>query len=172
MYRYFGAANLASRSVTSHKQLAFFINRLRSRPTICSIIEDEIQNSRERGYKTSIDDIITNHLNFIRMWANYNFPRLLMAISNIQEEVFKRSGMSYGDYSYYALAVESLFFDPVLICLEEYGIPIEISRKLQRQLAKNGNLDMTLKALRSVNVAELPLSRGEKMFLNRAIRFI
>lgn len=172
MFRYFDAKNLASRSVASHKQLAFYINRLRGNPTIKSIVQNEIENAKTRKRDETVDDLITTHLNFVRMWANYHFPRLLMTISNIQEEAYKRLGMSHGDYSYYALAVESLFFDPALVCLEEYGIPLELSRKLQRQIAKNGNLDSTLKALREINIAELPLNRAEKMFLQRAIKYI
>lgn len=172
MFRYFDAKNLASRSVASHKQLAFYINRLRSNPTIKSIVENEIENTKSRNRDETVDDLITNHLNFVRMWASYHFPRLLMTISNVQEEIYKRLGMSHGDYSYYALAVESLFFDPALVCLEEYGIPLELSRKLQRQIAKNGNLDSTLKALREIHVTELPLSRAEKMFLQRAVRYL
>lgn len=172
MFKYFDAKNLASRSIMSHKQLAFFIRRLHGNPTIKFIVENEIKNTKSRNSNDSVDFIITTHLNFVRMWANYHFPRLLMTISNIQEEVYKRLAMGHGDYSYYALAVESLFFDPALVCLEEYGIPIELSRKIQRQIAKNGNLDLTLKALREVNVAELPLSRAEKMFLHRAKKYL
>jgi len=172
MFRYFDAKNLASRSVKSHTQLAFYIKRLQSNPTIKSIVNNELQNAKSRNFDTSIDSLISSHLNFIRMWANYHFPRLLMTISNIQEELYKRLGMSHGDYSYYSLAVESLFFDPALVCLEEYGIPLELSRKLQHQIAKNGNLDSTLKTLRGINIAALPLSRAEKMFLHRAIKYL
>lgn len=172
MFRYFDAKNLASRSIKSPKQLAFYINRLRNNPTIKSIVNSDLHNAKSRNFDAPLDFFITSHLNFIRMWANYHFPRLLMTISNIQEELYKRLGISHGDYSYYALAVESLFFDPALICLEEYGIPLELSRKLQRQIAKNGNLDSTLKTLRSINIAELPLSRAEKMFLQRAVRYL
>lgn len=172
MFRYFDAKNLASRSIVSHKQLAFLINRLRGNPTIKSIVESEIENAKSRNRNETVDYFVTTHLNFVRMWANYHFPRLLMTISNVQEEAYKRLGMSHGDYSYYALAVESLFFDPALVCLEEYGIPLELSRKLQRQIAKNGNLDSTLKALREIRIAELPLSRAEKMFLQRAIKYL
>lgn len=172
IFKYFDAKNLASRSVQSHKQLAYYVNRLKSNPTIKSIINADLQNAKSRNFEVSIDSLISSHLNFIRMWANYHFPRLLMTISNIQEELYKRVGMSHGDYSYYSLAVESLFFDPALVCLEEYGIPLELSRKLQRQIAKNGNLDSTLKTLRDINIAGLPLNRAEKMFLQRAVKYL
>lgn len=172
MFEFFNADKLASYTVKSASQLCFLVHRLRSRPTVKEIISNDIENARSKNFNAEVDYFITNHLSFTRMWANYHFPRLLMTISSIQEEVYNSLDMGSGDYSYFALAVESLFFDPALICLEEYGIPIELSRKLQRQLSHDGDLDKTLSTLKSLNVRELPLSSSEKMFLRRAVRFI
>lgn len=172
MFDFFDADRLASYTVKSYEQLCFLIHRLRSKPTVKEIIINDIENARKKNFNADVDYFITNHLSFIRMWANYHFPRLLMTISSIQDEIYNSLEMNCGDYSYFALAVESLFFDPALICLEEYGIPIELSRKLQRQLSHDGDLDQTLSILKRLNIRGLPLTSSEKMFLRRAVQFI
>jgi hypothetical protein len=172
MFKFFNAEKLASYTVKSAKHLCFLINRLRFKPTVKEIIIADIENARNKNFTVDVDYFIANHLSFTRMWANYHFPRLLMTISSIQSEVFGSLGMSNGDYSFFAFSVESLFFDPALICLEEYGIPIELSRKLDRQLSHDGDLDRTLDTLKHLDTKGLPLSPPEKMFLRRAIRYI
>jgi hypothetical protein len=172
MFTFFNAEKLASYTVKSASQLCFLINRLRYKPTIKEIILNDIDSARNNNFHAEVDYFITNYLSFTRMWANYHFPRLLMTISNIQEEIYQSLSMNSGDYSFFAIEVESLFFDPALICLEEYGIPMELSRKLHSQLSYDGDLDKTLNTLKSLNIKELPITSSEKLFLRRAIRFI
>jgi len=95
-----------------------------------------------------------------------------MCISSIQEEIYKKFDMPAGDYSYYAMSVESLFYDPALVCLEEYGIPLEISRKIEKNICFNGNLDLTIDKLKSINIQNLPLTQFEKRFLERSMKYI
>lgn len=172
MFKFFDAQNLAGKSVKSAKQLHFLIDRLRNKYTTKEIIEAEVEKNKGTFYERSIDTYITNHLNFVRLWATHHFPRLLTCISFIQEEVYNSIKLKPGDYSYYALSVESLFFDPALVCLEEYGIPLELSRKIEPIIAINGNLDLTLDALRRIDIKSIPLTNPEKMFMKRALEFI
>ena len=84
---------------------------------------------------------------------------------------YKKFDMPAGDYSYYAMSVESLFYDPALVCLEEYGIPLEISRKIEKNICFNGNLDLTIDKLKSINIQNLPLTQFEKRFLERSMKY-
>lgn len=172
MFNYLNAKRLASHSVLSPEQLTYKINRLKSQDTTKDIILREIESCRKRHINFDVDNVITSHLNFIRMWACNHFPRLLMTISYIQEEIFKKLDLPYGNYSHYAQTVENLFFDPALICLEEYGIPLEISRKIENLIAHGGNLDQAIEALRILKYEDLPLNTIEKIFLRYIIKSI
>lgn len=172
MFKYFNAENLASKSVKTSKQLAFLINRLKRKIETKDVIQNSIKKNRGTPYESSIDRYISNYLDFIRLWATYHFPNILMCISDIQKEVYQKFNISFGDYSYYAQKVESLFFDPALVCLEEYGIPLEISRKIENVISFNGNLDLTINKLKLLDIQRLPLTDFEKYFLARAIKYI
>lgn len=172
MFEYFNAKNLSYRSVSSPDQLAYKINMLKSKLPIKDMILQELEYVVKNKINKDIDNVIMDLLNFIRMWANNHFPRLLMTISCIQEEIFAKLELSFGNYSFYALNVESLFFDPALICLEEYGIPLEISRKFQNLISKNGNLDLTIKALKNLDWNRTPLEFSEKIFMRRAMKYL
>jgi len=52
-----------------------------------------------------------------------------------------------------------------LVALDEYGVPLEIARNLQAQLQRDGNLDATLAALRSLDISQLALQPFEKEML-------
>lgn len=172
MFKYFNAESLAYKTVTTPKQLCFFINRLCRKNPIKNIIKSDINNRKIKGYQYSVDYCISQYLNFIRLWALHHFPTLLMCISYIQDEIYKKFNMPVGDYSYYAMSVESLFYDPALICLEEYGIPLEISRKIEENISADGNLDLTINKLKSINIHELSLTQFEKKFLEQSMKYI
>lgn len=172
IFEYFNGENLAFQSVRSERQLAFLINRLKYKYETKYIIQSSINKDKGTRYESSVDVYISKHLNFIRLWATFHFPNILMCISDIQKEVYQNLGMSFGDYSYYAKSVESLFFDPALICLEEYGIPLEISRKIETEISFEGNLDLTINKLKSIDIQKLALTTFEKYFLAHAIKYI
>jgi hypothetical protein len=101
-------------------------------------------------------------LDFLRLWANFNFPRLLRAIDRIQKDVSKRLGFRPGDFEFFATAVENYFFDPAIVALDEYGIPLEVARKLETPLQPIGNLDDVLTKLKHLDLARTGLSDFEK----------
>lgn len=172
MFNYFNAKNLAYRCISSSKQLAYKINMLKKKYSIKEIILKDIKSAKNNNINTNVDNLIMAHLHFIRMWATNHFPRLLMTISYIQEEVFNNLSLPFGNFSHFALEVESLFYDPALISLEEYGIPMEISLKLPSVIFDHGNLDYSLNALRKINLDKLPIDLTERIFLKRAIRYL
>lgn len=104
-------------------------------------------------------------LDFLRLWATFHFPRLLRAIDKIQRDVLARAGARTGSFDAFAGAVESLFLDPTLLALEEYGLPLEISRKLENDLDPNGNLDAVLTRLKAIDPERSDLSPFERRML-------
>ncbi|MBS1956610.1 MAG: DEAD/DEAH box helicase [Cyanobacteria bacterium SZAS-4] len=166
----FKGASLAGRSVRSAKQLAYMINQLRSKPSAHLLIESRLSDPdpSEPDDPHTIDRAVTDVLDFIRMWAMYHFPRLLRAVDRIQQDVFARFNLRTGDYSSFATKVENLFVDSSLIALDEYGVPLELARKLETRLSTNGDLDATLVILKSLNLAKLNLTRFEFELLKDA----
>jgi hypothetical protein len=59
----------------------------------------------------------------------------LRALDRIQKDVFGRVGYDAGEFEYFARSVENYFLEPEIVALDEYGVPIEIARKLRRILA-------------------------------------
>jgi hypothetical protein len=106
--------------------------------------------------------VVQSVLDFIRLWASHHFPRLLRALSNIQADVFIRAGLRPGNYELFANRVENLFLDSSIVALDEYGIPLELGRKLERFLKPEGILDTTLERLRLLDPRRLGLSTFEQ----------
>jgi hypothetical protein len=162
IWRYFNGRTLARGSVTSSQQLAYMINRLRSTPSTRELILDQL------AYWGDVDKAVQRVLDFLRLWANFHFPRLLRAINNIQIDVSRRLGFKPGDFEPFAAAVQNYFLDAAIVALDEYGIPIEVARKLGSVLTPSGNLDEVLTRLKDLRLERLKLSDFEKEFVAAA----
>lgn len=88
----------------------------------------KIQNQIERG--TSPDDAVENVLAFLRGWASFNYPKYLIALSEIANFVLTKRGLKGCNYIPFAASIEHLFQPNSFSSLEEYGLPTEISEKL------------------------------------------
>ena len=162
IWKYFGGSQLGARSVGSARQLAYLIQRLRGRPRIKDLILEQYE------YRADADEAVQRSLDFLRLWAGFHFPRLLLAIDRIQRDVFSRLGIRAGNYQVFASQVEHFFLDPALVALDEYGVPLELARKLQRVLRPDGNLDEVLRRLKSLNLNQLQLSPFEARLVRDA----
>jgi hypothetical protein len=156
IWRHFEGLRLGSSSVRSAKQLTYLINGLRSAPTASEMIRSQLQNPRDP------DTAVQQVLDFLRLWANFHFPRLLRALDKIQQDLFRRARIRPGDYEYFANRVENYFLDAAIVALDEYGIPLEVGRKLQPFLMTDDNLDATLEKLRTLDLERTNLTQFER----------
>jgi hypothetical protein len=154
IWDHLGGEKQRAGGVLSAPQLAFKISRLRELQQISALIASELQNQRERGGEDA-DEAVETVLDFLRKWAGFNFPRLLMALHRIQESVFADLKRQPGDYRFFAASVEGLFMPSPLVLLDEYGIPWQTARRLASTLAPDGDLDSMLKRLRTLTVERL-----------------
>jgi hypothetical protein len=152
-------------NVLSGKQLAFRINGVRVLKNIRALIEQEIQGKTE---PEEINEAIENVLDFVRGWAQYNFPKYLMALNRIQNEIYSEKGVEPGDFGYFATQIECMFTDPLFVALDEYGIPIQTSNKIKDNLDLNGDLDYLLLQIRELQVDKLDIMPFEKEILHDA----
>lgn len=148
----------------SASQLAFKINELSMRKPISQLIEEAISYKPDE----KVDVIISRILDFRRLWANFHFPRLLRAMESIVNSVQRAKGASrFCDYSAFSIMVENYFFDPSLVALEEYGLPIEVASRLESVLSHEGDLDKALIALKNIGDS-YALSEIDRKFVARA----
>jgi DEAD/DEAH box helicase/Helicase conserved C-terminal domain len=156
IWKPFKCSKLGNGSAVKPNQLGIKIIALQGAPSIKSLIEKEI------SYREDADESVQKVLDFLRLWATFHFPQLLRALDRIQRDVFKRVRMPAGNYEVYAARVENLFTDSELMALEEYGIPLQIAKKLRTALLPYENLDQVLDRLRKLRLENTNLSGFER----------
>lgn len=166
MWKFFGGARLASRTIRKSRVLATLINRLQYRLSTRRLIELQLRYSPEP------DDAVSEVLDFLRLWATIHFPKLLRAINKIQQSIFVKNNLVPGDYDAYAAQVEHLYMDPTLTALDEYGIPLQLARKLEVRLAPRGDLDDVLEKIKNLKPEEINLHPFEIEILRDAQRYL
>lgn len=148
--------------VGSGAQLAYKIDQFRRSKGPSAYLRSELARRKD----ASPDDVVEDTLDFLRSWAaSFAFPRYLLTIDRIQKAVFSKVRRPAGDYSFFAGQVENWFLNPALMALDEYGIPIQVSHKLQHLLLPQGegNLDAVLDRLRRLNVDVLPFRNSRNL---------
>lgn len=168
IHRYFVRSNKLLYGVSSGKQLTYLMNRFLRERTVRAVIEQEL--SRNKHYDIDeIDNIVEAVLEFVRHWSAYNFPRYLRALDLIQKYIFQKNNLPHGDYTMIATQIENFFLDPAVCALDEYGIPIETGRKIEAALSPDGDLDIALKRLRTIDLSALDLTPFERQLIRDAM---
>ena len=91
------------------------------------------------------------------------------AVDKIQREVFTRNGIKPGNYAYFCSQLESLFMNPVVTALEEYGVPIQLAQKILPRLGDSKTLDDALNLLLKVRANSFQELSGFEMDLLRPL---
>lgn len=149
--------------ISSGGQLAYKLDRMRAARTTRRFIEDVLQ--RDTRADRQPDAAVRIALDFQRKWAMFNFPRLLIALERIQEEIFDKLGLPPGSYGKYVVDVESLFLAPELVGLDEYGLPIQLGVKLRSQLRLGEGMDPAISSLRALRLDNSLLTEFERYLL-------
>jgi hypothetical protein len=170
IWTYFGGARLGANSVFSSKQLRFKISELRKRIPTKVQIENQLSYDRSKKENVDPDSVVQRVLDFQRLWANFHFPRLLRAIGKIQSDIFTKLGMKIGSYDHFASEVENLFLPPTIIALDEYGLPIELGRKLETILGKSENVDQAIEILGKLELKSLKIHPFEAYLIDDLIK--
>jgi hypothetical protein len=156
IWKPFRCSRLGNGSAVRPNQLGLQLIDLHTAPPVRSLIEKAFV------YHKNADRSVQQVLDFLRLWANFHFPQLLRALDRVQRDTFKRLRLSAGNYDLYASKVENFFTDPELVALEEYGVPLEIAKKLRRFLLPYNNLDQALEKVRILRLEKTNLSEFER----------
>ena len=142
-------------------QLAYLVRNAAAGESPKQLIAGQLDYATKHG--RTIDDVVLDILGFYRSGLTFGFPRHLRVLDNIQRHVLPHAGHQAGDYRQYAAAAESSFVDASLAALDEYGIPMELARRIRKWLLRSGeeSLDAVLARLRDLDPARLQLSDFE-----------
>lgn len=164
IWDYIVKSNRMISSVSSGKQLCFKIKQFEKSKTISNYLNSIISrnNSEEKN-----NELIECALDFMRQWLNYKFPRYLMTLQDVVNEILEKKGLPECDYSHYASYVECYFTKPYVIPFDECGLPIQISTKIKKYIS-NDSIDSAIESLRNLETENLQISSFEK----RMIRYV
>jgi hypothetical protein len=130
-------------AVLSSSQLTLLVSRYQKNPDYAAQLRSAIDG--KVGEKA--DEALESFLEFARQWLSFKAPRMVSAVGRIQTEVLARRGVRPGNYAYFGSQLESLFMNPVITALEEYGVPIQIATRLVAKLGEPKTLDEALAGL-------------------------
>lgn len=118
-------------------------------------INDDFWKERIPDTQKRIDTASYSILHITRHWFDYKLPKWIIVISNLQEYVFKKHNMPYGNYSFIASSIENGFLHPNIAALTEYDIPITAIIKLERFISQDRTPEMNITFLNQLSDKEL-----------------
>lgn len=149
--------------VATASQLTYKINQYRIEPDYSSQLRAAVEGKSSED----ADEALETYLEFTRQWVNFKAPLMITAVNRIQNEVLRRYDRKPGEYNVFCSQLESMFMSPVIVALEEYGVPIQLGKRLVPMLGSPETLDEALTALAKRQVQEI---KGVSNFERELIR--
>ncbi|MEW4210699.1 helicase-related protein [Priestia megaterium] len=155
--------------VHTASQLTFFVNKYRtlntSIPALVKVIMERDDISPDKAVQ-KVSKIVKN-------WFEFKFPKYLLALENIQRQIYSKNGMSFGDYKFYAARIESAFCHPSLAALQEFGVPISLLKKLESSLNclqyEDVDVDDVIKEIKTTDFSNTVLDAFEIKLLRELV---
>lgn len=130
LFDYFNVSRMAGGTVRSKEQLNRKLIDIIQQAEDKDLILSDFTYWNKKDPEHSVDDSVNNIFKFKKNVVNYNLPKIIYAISDIQKEIFNRYGFNFGDYQVFASKLENFYYPSAINSLEEFGIPSQISKKL------------------------------------------
>lgn len=171
IWDYFVSSKKRISGVSSGEQLHFRLNQFREAKNIKNFIATIIE-TEDVQTPDSINCAIELAFDIQRHWINYQFPRYLMSLGDIANDIFRKNNLPLCDYSYFASLVECYFMAPYVILMDEYGLPIQISKKIGDMIEISSNMDDALKQLSNFSPMQKQFSSIECEFIEEFKEYI
>jgi hypothetical protein len=118
------------------------------------LIASQVNYRQSRG--EPVDAAVLDVLTFFRNGLTFGLPKYLRVLDRIQREVLTQHGLPAGDFRLYAGSAEAAFQSPLLMALDEYGIPLELALRLSSELLRgDASFDDVLERLRRMDPQRL-----------------
>lgn len=148
-----GIGRLSARWLAS---FAFsYINLKSIGAVINSYINDPFWIKKIPDRQKRTDTATYSILHITRHWFDYKLPKWLNVVSNLQEYVFKKNDLKFGNYSFISSSIENGFLHPNISALSEYDIPSSAIRKLEKYINKDRTPEMNIYNLNQLSDEEL-----------------
>ena len=177
MNDYFQVTRMGSGCIRSAKHLNSRIRDIMNHKSDKDMIIDEYNYRKSDNNNYTVDDAVQVIFEFKRNLVSYNLPKIVYAISDIQKLIFERFNYVSGDYTSFAIHLESFFQPPALTYLEEFGIPFQISQKIMKEimLTEHDDIDDVIRKIRAhkkkLDKNSL-LSKFEQTIIQDALEYI
>ena len=171
IWNYFVSSRKRIYGVCSGEQLHFRLNQFRGAKNIKNFIATIIETENAQT-PDSINDAIELAFDIQRHWINFQFPRYLMSLGDIANDIFRKNNLPLCDYSYFASLVECYFMAPYVIPMDEYGLPIQISKKIGNMIKISSNMDDALMQLHNFIPSQCNFSNIEREFIEEFKAYI
>ncbi|EGQ8231944.1 MULTISPECIES: DEAD/DEAH box helicase [Vibrio harveyi group] len=177
LFKHFNISSMGGGTVRSasqlHRKLMDIINKVDDKDLILQ--NYSYWNGRDKSY--SVDDSVQAVFNFKKNLVNYNLPKIIYAVSDVQEVIFKRFEYSYGDYKPFAASLENFYFPAAINSLEEFGIPNQVAKKFvennKHKIADIDSIDSVIDFLIASDEKSYPyLSEYELEFVKKALSYM
>jgi hypothetical protein len=150
----------------SARQLVVWISKLEHGGNARSLLDDQVSYAEREGHDP--DDFILSVLRFLRSGLTFEVPRWLRAVDGIQKVVLAAEGWAVGDYESYIGRLENLFLAFPLAALDEYGVPVELIRRISGRLSGIEEIDPLLERFSQLDPGALGLSAFESLIIRGA----
>lgn len=138
-----------NRARLSHREAAFFANRLRIAGTlrnyfdglVSELMESEQPEAIERGFRALSA-------------FDYGIPKVLLDMETLVNYHSEQLGLWRADYSYMAQALDNLFAHHWVKALEEYGIPFPLGKRLSFLVRDLRSLEDAVEAVKVFSRSE------------------
>lgn len=175
LWDYFKVSSLGGGCVRSARHLKSRIRDVMNNLSDQEMITNEFVFRKKQNPSYKVDEAVQVVFSFKRNLISYNLPKIIYAISDIQDEIFSRFNYVSGDYNAFTVKLESFYELPSLTVLEEFGIPFQVSKKIANLafLTEEDDVDDVIKKIKkssSKNNVRSILSEFESALLDRAVQ--
>ncbi|HIF9213462.1 TPA: DEAD/DEAH box helicase [Photobacterium damselae] len=175
LFDYFGISSMGGGTVRSASQLNRKLIDVIQKVDDKELIRQDYNFWRRRNKDYSVDDAVQAVFNFKKNLVNYNLPKIIYAISDVQEVIFKRFEYSYGDYKPFAATLENFYYPASINSLEEFGIPNQVAKKVieNSSIEDKENIDLVIDFLTESDEDSYSyLSEYELGFVRKALLYM
>ncbi|NOH44472.1 DEAD/DEAH box helicase [Vibrio cyclitrophicus] len=175
LFDFFGISSMGGGTVRSASQLNRKLIDIINKVDDKALIRQDYNFWRRKNKDYSVDDAVQAVFNFKKNLVNYNLPKLIYAISDVQEVIFKRFEYSYGDYKPFAATLENFYYPAAINSLEEFGIPNQIAKKVinNSKIEDKEKIDSVIKFLVESDESSYSyLSDYELGFIKKALSYV
>lgn len=159
-------AGQRSHMAVSSDQLTFLVSRVAAVDGDIKEVIKVFTASSSKDHDTAIED----SFDFMRFWIDHNLPSLIRAVDRIANEVLSKRGMPPGSFGAFAARMEAGFHPPLLMVAEEYGIPVQVSKKMLRYSRVSETLDSLMLGFRRLDLHRVSgLSTFERELVGKAL---